>query len=160
MENIVNTENQSLRSPQSSTGQKTAQAVQTVLRVLLGAFLVFTGITHLTSARTDFLAQVPTWLPVNGDLVVILSGVAEIALGLALIFLVKQRVLVGLAVAAFFVLIFPGNISQYVNRIDAFGMNTDQARFTRLFFQPVLIAWALWATGAWRALFTRKVESS
>ena len=96
----------------------------------------------------------------NGDLVVILSGIAEITLGLALIFLFKQRVLVGLATAAFFVLIFPGNISQYVNRIDAFGLNTDQARFVRLFFQPVLVAWALWSTGAWRALFARKAQSA
>jgi len=160
MENRVNTENKSFRSEQSSAGQRASRTAKTVLRVLLGVFLVFTGTTHLTSARAEFLAQVPTWLPVNGELVVLLSGIAEIALGLALIFLFKQRVLVGLAVAAFFVLIFPGNISQYVNRIDAFGMNTDQARFNRLFFQPVLIAWALWATGAWRALFTRKVESS
>ncbi len=141
-------------------GQKTARTVQTVTRLLLGAFLVFTGTSHLTVARADFLAQVPTWLPVNGDLVVVLSGIAEIALGLALIFLVKQRVLVGLAAAAFFVLIFPGNISQYVNRIDAFGLNTDQARFNRLFFQPVLVLWALWATGAWRALFARKAKSA
>ena len=134
--------------------------VQAVLRILLGAFLLFAGISHLTVARVEFLAQVPAWLPVNGDLVVILSGIAEIALGLALIFLAKQRVLAGLAAAAFFVLIFPGNISQYVNRIDAFGLNTDQARFVRLFFQPVLVIWALWATGAWRALFARESESS
>jgi uncharacterized membrane protein len=157
---MLNTENKNLRSAQPSMGQKASRTVQTALRILLGAFLVFAGASHLTVARAEFLAQVPTWLPVNGDLVVILSGIAEIALGLALIFLVKQRVLVGLAVAAFFVLIFPGNISQYVNRIDAFGLNTDQARFMRLFFQPVLVLWALWATGAWRALFTRKAQSS
>jgi uncharacterized membrane protein len=126
----------------------------------LGAFLVFAGTAHLTVARAEFLAQVPTWLPVNGNLVVVLSGITEIALGLALVFLVKQRVLVGLAVAAFFVLIFPGNISQYVNRIDAFGLNSDQARLIRLFFQPVLVAWALWATGAWRALVTQKTQSA
>ena len=98
----------------------------------------------------------PTWLPLDGDLVVVLSGIVEIALGLALIFWFKQRVLVGLAAAAFFVLIFPGNISQYVNRIDAFGLNSDQARFNRLFFQPVLVIWALWCTDAWRALRIRK----
>jgi uncharacterized membrane protein len=155
---MANTENRNLWSEQPSMGQKTSRTVQTVLRILLGAFLVFAGITHLTVARAEFLAQVPTWLPVNGDLVVILSGIAEIALGLALIFLFKQRVLVGLAAAAFFVLIFPGNISQYVNRIDAFGLNTDQARFSRLFFQPVLVFWSLWATGAWRALFTAKAK--
>ena len=160
MENMLNTVNKKPRSEQPSTGQKTSRTLQTVLRILLGLFLVFAGTTHLTVARAEFLAQVPTWLPVNGDLVVVLSGIAEIALGLALIFLVKQRVLVGLAAAAFFVLIFPGNISQYVNRIDAFGLNTDQARFVRLFFQPMLVIWALWATGAWRALFTRNAESS
>ena len=160
MENRVNTDNKNLWSEKPSTGQKTSRTVQTVLRILLGLFLVFVGTTHLTVARAEFLAQVPTWLPVNADLVVILSGIAEIALGLALIFLSKQHVLVGLAAATFFVLIFPGNISQYVNRIDAFGLNTDQARFVRLFFQPVLVLWALWVTGALRALFTRKAQSS
>ncbi len=156
----MNTDNKGPRSEPDGGGQKIARTVQTVTRILLGLFLLFTGTSHLTVARAEFLAQVPTWLPVNGDLVVVLSGIAEIALGLALIFLVKQRVLVGLAAAAFFVLIFPGNISQYVNRIDAFGLNTDQARFVRLFFQPVLVLWALWATGAWRALVARKAKSA
>jgi uncharacterized membrane protein len=141
----------------ASTGapHKLAWAVQAFMQILLGAALLFAGISHLTVARAEFLAQVPTWLPVNGDLVVVVSGIVEIALGLALIFLFKQRVAVGLATAAFFILIFPGNISQYVNGIDAFGLNTDQARFIRLFFQPVLVLWALWATGAGRALFNR-----
>ena len=156
----MNAENKSPQPEQPSMEHKTSRPVQTVLRILLGAFLVFAGTSHLTVARTEFLAQVPTWLPLDGDLVVVLSGIAEVALGLALIFLVKQRVLAGLAAAVFFVLIFPGNISQYVNRIDAFGLNTDQARFVRLFFQPVLVIWALWATGAWRALFARKTGSS
>jgi uncharacterized membrane protein len=157
---LMNTENKSLQSERPGATRQISRILQTLLRILLGAFLVFAGASHLTVARAEFLAQVPTWLPVHGDLVVFLSGIAEIALGLALIFLVKQRVLVGLAVAAFFVLIFPGNVSQYVNRIDAFGLSTDQARFTRLFFQPVLVLWALWATGAWRALFTRKAKFS
>ncbi len=157
---MMNSKNKNLGAEQPSRGQKTSRTVQKAARILLGAFLIFTGTSHLTVARAEFLAQVPTWLPVNGDLIVVLSGIAEIGLGLALIFLFKQRVLVGLAAAAFFVLIFPGNISQYVNRIDAFGLNTDQARFTRLFFQPVLVAWALWATGAWRTLFTRKAKSA
>jgi uncharacterized membrane protein len=160
MEDRVTVEKKSLEPEQPGRWQRVSRSVQQALRILLGAFLVFAGVSHLTVARTEFLAQVPTWLPVNGDLVVILSGIAEIVLGLALIFLFKQRVLVGLATAAFFVLIFPGNISQYVNRIDAFGLNTDQARLVRLFFQPLLVVWALWATGAWRALLTRKPQSS
>ena len=156
---MLHTKEKSLQPGQPGVGQKFYRILQTIFRILLGAFLFFAGITHLTVARTEFLAQVPTWMPVDGDFVVVLSGIAEIALGLALIFLVKQRVLVGLAVAAFFLLIFPGNISQYVNRIDAFGLNTDQARFNRLFFQPVLVLWALWSTDAWHVFFPRKAMS-
>jgi uncharacterized membrane protein len=130
--------------------------LQSVFRILLGIFLLLAGIAHLTTLRAEFLAQVPNWVPLDEDLVVVLSGIAEIALGVALILLSKYRVMVGWAVAMFFVLIFPGNIAQYVNRIDAFGLNTDQARFIRLFFQPLLVIWALWVTGAWQALHRRK----
>lgn len=125
--------------------------LQVVARLLLGVTLLFTGISHLTVSREEFLAQVPNWVPLEGDLVVVLSGIVEIALGVSLVVLNKYRALVGWVTAAFFIAIFPGNISQYVNRIDAFGMDTDRARFIRLFFQPVFIIWALWSTGAWRA---------
>ncbi len=129
---------------------------QTLARILLGAILLFTGVSHLTWARDDFVAQVPRWVPLDTDLVVVLSGFAEIALGAALIVLWPFRVIVGLLTAAFFVAIFPGNIAQYLNRVDAFGLDTDQARFIRLFFQPVLVAWALWSTGAWQAWRNRR----
>ena len=115
-------------------------------QVLLGAALMYAGVTHLTTNRTEFQAQVPTWVPLSADFVVLASGVVEIALGLALASLQNRRQ-VGWITAAFFVAIFPGNISQYVNGIDAFGLDTDQARLTRLFFQPVLVLWALWVTG-------------
>ncbi|HEY1014587.1 MAG TPA: hypothetical protein VGE07_17895 [Herpetosiphonaceae bacterium] len=128
-----------------------ASAPQTVFRLLLGAALLFAGITHLTVAREEFQAQVPHWVPLPADFVVLASGVVEIVLGGALIFLPRRRTLVGWIAAAFFVAIFPGNISQYVNRIDAFGLDTDRARAIRLLFQPALVAWALWATGAWQA---------
>lgn len=120
-------------------------------RWLLGASLVLAGTGHLTFQREEFQAQVPDWFPVDADLVVILSGVVEIVLGLALLLLSRYRIVVGWIVAAFFVVIFPGNIAQYVEGTDAFGLDTDAKRFVRLFFQPVLVAWALWATGAWRA---------
>jgi uncharacterized membrane protein len=121
-------------------------------RVALGIALGYAGFTHLTSSRLEFQAQVPNWVPFSADFVVLASGVVEIVLGLALVFLVKYQVQVGWVVATFFVAIFPGNISQYVNGIDAFGLDTDRARLVRLFFQPLLVAWALWATGAWRAV--------
>nr|QOV08799.1 hypothetical protein EINA20F1_00043 [Candidatus Nanopelagicales bacterium] len=120
-------------------------------RTTLGVALTYAGATHLTTSRLEFQAQVPNWVPFSADFVVLASGVVEIVLGLALVFLVKYQVHVGWVVAAFFVAIFPGNISQYVNGIDAFGLDTDRARLTRLFFQPLLVLWALWATGAWRA---------
>lgn len=124
---------------------------RSLFRVLLGLNLFCAGISHLTFSRLEFVAQVPSWLPLPEDLVVVLSGIVEIALGLSLVALPKWKALIGWIVAIFFVLIFPGNISQYTNQIDAFGLNTDMARFIRLFFQPVLIAWALWSTAAFKA---------
>ena len=119
-------------------------------RIILGLALVFTGISHLSWARIEFQAQVPEWLPMNPDLVVILSGIVEISLCLALIFLRRYRVQVGWVAAAFFVMVFPGNISQYIHHRNAFMLGSDHARMIRLFFQPVFVVWALWSTGAWR----------
>ena len=125
--------------------------IRTAFQWVLGAALTYAGITHLTTSRTEFQAQVPTWVPLDADFVVIASGVVEILLGLSLILLIKYQIQIGWITAAFFVAIFPGNISQYVNGIDAFGLDTDQARLTRLFFQPFLVIWALWCTGAWKS---------
>ncbi len=121
-----------------------------VSQVALGAFLLSAGASHLTVSRLEFQAQVPTWLPLDPDFVVISSGIVEILLGLSLITLWRFRKRVGLLVALFFVAIFPGNINQFVNGIDAFGLNSDSARAVRLLFQPVLVLWALWSTGAMR----------
>lgn len=129
-------------------------AARPVGRWLLGAFLVLAGVAHLTWQRQDFRAQVPPWLPLDVDLVVLASGVVEIVLGLAVLVVRERRALVGWVVAAFFVAVFPGNVAQYVEGRDAFGLDTDRARLIRLFFQPLLVAWALWSTEAWLA-FTR-----
>ena len=125
---------------------------QRIGRITLGILMVLAGISHLTFAREEFQAQVPTFVPLPPDVTVLASGGVEIALGAAMVLLKNKRGLVGLLLAAFFVAIFPGNIAQWVNHRDAFGLNSDRARFVRLFFQPVLVAWALWSTGAWRAL--------
>jgi uncharacterized membrane protein len=118
-------------------------------RLLLGAALIFAGIGHLTFSRQEFQAQVPVWLPLDADFVVLASGVVEILLGIGIASFGRVVPLAGLAAAAFFVIIFPGNINQYIEGISAFGLDTDQARLSRLFFQPVLVVWALWSTGAW-----------
>ena len=128
---------------------------RTAGRLLLGAFLLLAGISHLTVSRMAFRAQVPRWVPVDADFVVLSSGIVEITLGLALLLLVRRQVIVGVIVAVFFLLVFPGNISQLVTHTDSFGLNTDLARGIRLLFQPLLVVWALWSTGAWRAIRNR-----
>lgn len=123
--------------------------VQTAARVLLGVALAYAGLAHLFWSRETFQAQVPDWVPLGADLVVVLSGIVEIALGAALLLLRRHRALVGWVVAAFFVAVFPGNISQFVDGDAAFGLDSDLARGVRLLFQPLLVVWALWCTGAW-----------
>ncbi len=118
-----------------------------IARVLLGLALTSAGISHLGSARAEFQAQVPPWVPLDPDFVVLASGVVEILLGVALVVLPRFAPWVGIATALFFIAIFPGNISQFVNGIDAFGLDTDLARGVRLLFQPLLVLWALWSTG-------------
>jgi len=120
---------------------------QNVARLVLGGIMTFAGISHLTTAREEFRAQVPAWMPIDDDLVVVGSGVIEIALGASMLALPRHRRITGLALAAFFVAIFPGNIAQYVEGTDAFGLDTDTKRLIRLLGQPVLVVAALWAAG-------------
>ena len=122
--------------------------MKNLIRIALGAFMLLAGIGHLTYARETFQAQVPDWIPLTKDFVVLSSGVVEIVLGFVMIFLVKQRKYAGLVLALFFVLVFPGNISQYLEHRDGFGLDTDTKRFVRLLFQPVLIFAALYSTDA------------
>jgi uncharacterized membrane protein len=125
----------------------TERRIKTTARILLGAQLIVAGISHLTFARKDFKAQVPNWVPLKKDDTVVYSGFAEIALGSALVFTPKKyEEKVGQAAAGFFAAVFPGNIAQYTHHRNAFGLNTDAKRIARLFFQPVLIYWALKST--------------
>ncbi|WP_407320022.1 hypothetical protein UQW22_06120 [Isoptericola halotolerans] len=125
---------------------------RTLARIVLGLMLVGAGVSHLTVARDEFQAQVPGWFPVDEDVTVLASGVVEIAIGGSLVVLSRWKVAVGLVAAAFFVVIFPGNVAQWLESKDGFGLDTDAKRLARLPFQAVLIAAALWSTGAWSAL--------
>lgn len=127
----------------------TSGAVRLAGRLLLGAVLLVAGVGHFVSTE-EFYGQVPSWLPLDEEVVVLASGVVELVLGAALV-LGRQQALVGWVVAAFFVAVLPGNVSQYLTGSDAFGLDTDRSRLVRLFFQPVLVVWALWCTGAWAA---------
>ena len=136
--------------------QRASSPTRNIARLVLGAFLGYTGVSHLCFARKAFHAQVPPWIPLNADFFITASGIAEILLAVGLVVLTRWRVPVGCVVALFFVLIFPGNISQFVTHADAFGLNSDLSRGIRLLFQPLLVVWALWCTGAWAALRRRR----
>lgn len=130
---------------------------QLVGRLVLAAILIFAGIGHFRDTQ-EFTAQVPPWAPAP-EFIVYASGVVEILLGIAIITLPKYRVAVGWLIAGFFVVIFPGNISQFITQTDAFGLDSDTARFIRLLFQPLLVVLALWSSGAWSAFRNRKKAS-
>lgn len=140
--------------PRSSPAVPVRSLVRSLAQAVLGGFLVAAGTAHVTVLRTEFRAQVPPWVPLDVDLVVVASGVVEVLVGAALLLTLlpgraaRARVGAGLVTAALFVAVFPGNVAQYVEGRDAFGLDTDQARLVRLFFQPLLVAWALWCTGA------------
>lgn len=124
-----------------------SDTLKNIARLALGAGLVYAGISHLGFARKEFRAQVPDFVPLHKDDTVVYSGIAEIALGSALILAgPKRRPAVGKIAALFFTAVFPGNIAQYTHHRDAFGLDTDSKRLARLFFQPLLIYWALKST--------------
>ena len=132
---------------------------QNIIRILLGLIMIYIGIGHLTFLQIDFQAQVPTWLTKRTkliDLIIITSGIIEIILGILMVVGGKLKVKAGIFLAIFYVLIFPGNINQYVNEIDAFSLNTDKSRFIRLLFQPILVLLALFSSGGLRFLKNRK----
>ena len=132
------------------------KVIKIIPQMALGLALMFAGFGHLGPNRLEFRAQVPNLFKDYSDQVVLLSGVVEILLGASLLLLWKYRVIIGFLTAAFFVAIFWGNISQYVNQIDAFGLNSDRDRFIRLLFQPVLVLWALLSTGALKAWLNKR----
>ena len=139
------------------TNKNRTTTSQNIFRILLAILMMFAGLSHLTFNRIEFQAQVPDWLPISKDIVVLSSGIVEIILGLGLAVWAKYRIEFGWTLAFFFVLVFPGNISQYLDGKDAFGaLDSDNARLIRLFFQPVLVLWAVWSAGSWQDWRMRK----
>lgn len=123
---------------------------RTVARWILALALGAIGVTHFVSTR-GFRVVVPDWATritrLDKDAIVIASGAAEVALAVGLVALPRERRRIGWATAAFFAAVFPGNVHQWRTRRSTPGLDTDARRFGRLFLQPLLVAWALWATG-------------
>jgi len=122
---------------------------QATVRILLGILLIFIGIGNLTFMRTSFLTQVPNWIPMHPDMVVLLFGVVEIILGASLLFIFEQRTTVGWIVALFLIAVFLGNIAQLANHTYTFGLNSGLLLWLGLPFQTLLIALVMWSTEAW-----------
>lgn len=141
--------NKLLEAARSASGRP-ERLFAAVLRVAAGLMLLWAGITHLTIARIEFQAQVPQWFPADPNAVVLISGVLEILIGGAVVVLRRWRALAGLVMTLFLIAVFPGNIAQYLDHVDGFGLDTDQARLMRLVYEPVLWAWAFFPSNAWR----------
>ena len=133
------------------------EAIRAAARYILAAFMIYAGTGHFIDTES-FLAQVPPFMPA-AEFIVYASGVVEIFLGLGLILSKKYRQEFGIALAIFYIVIFPGNISQFLTGTPAFGLDSDVARGVRLIFQPVLIAWAIWSTNSWKRLKTFRITS-
>jgi uncharacterized membrane protein len=118
-----------------------------LLRLALAGFLAFAGMGHFLNPE-EFLAQVPPYLPAP-ELLVLVSGIVELALAAALVLLGRRRAAVGIVVLLFFLAVLPGNIAQYTEARDAFGLDTDAARLIRVLLSPLLWVWALAATDVW-----------
>jgi uncharacterized membrane protein len=116
-----------------------------LVRIIIATLLIVAGLGHLFWLRIEFQAQVPDWLPLDPDFVVVSSGVVELILGLSLLVWKNQRFKIGWVTAVFFILVFAGNLNQYFKGIDAFGLDSDLKRLIRLPFQPLLIIGVLWS---------------
>lgn len=130
------------------------QYLKLALRLLMALLLMYAGVGHLSFAREKFELVVPYYLRFsNGfvDFLVLGSGLVEIAFALGLCFSPRKYLpYIGLALAVFYVLVFPGNVHQYMHSIDIPPLlASEQARFIRLFLQPVLIVWAIYACDTW-----------
>ncbi|GMA32927.1 hypothetical protein [Litorihabitans aurantiacus] len=123
-------------------------------QVALGGLMLAAGTAHLRRTR-GYRVVVPRWFPGDPDRVIVASGVVELAIGGALVTVWRQpaRAWVGVTTAAFLVAVWPGNVSQYLERRDAGPLlDSDLKRLVRLPLQVPLIAGALAAGDVARVL--------
>jgi uncharacterized membrane protein len=123
------------------------ERLRTVSRWGLAGLLLVAGIAHQVYTE-EFVAQVPTWLLLR-EPIVIVSGLVEIGFAVALVAWRGRRREVGWALAAYFAVVFVGNIFQAIEGTNLFTLDTDVERWGRLLLQPVLVLWALWCTRVW-----------
>ena len=83
-------------------------ALQSKLWIPLGVFMLLAGITHFANA-VFFDDIVPPWLPPSERFWTYISGLAEIAVGIAVL-VPKYRRIGGWAAFALFIAVYPANL--------------------------------------------------
>jgi uncharacterized membrane protein len=116
------------------------ERARTVLRTLLGIGLAVQGLNHFAD-EAFFLRMMPPYLPAH-LLLVRLSGVAEIALGLA-VFLTPLRRAAGFGILALLVAVFPANLQMALHPAQ-WPEFAPALLWARLPLQLLLGAWAYW----------------
>ncbi|NRD44767.1 DoxX family membrane protein [Corallococcus sp. AB004] len=116
--------------------------VKTILQYVLALFMVVAGVNHFLKPRM-YMRIMPPYLPRPRELV-LLSGVAEVLLGIFLLVPATTR-LAAWGLVALFVAVFPANIYM-AQHPEQFRKIPRGMLWARLPLQVVLIAWALWYT--------------
>lgn len=115
------------------------------LKILLSAFMITAGVSHFTNPEF-FLKIMPPYIPAH-QLMVDLSGIAEILLGVGLLLPIpKLSRLSAWGLIALYVAVFPANIHAYLHRAEIFPDVPEILQLIRLPLQGVLILWAWWYT--------------
>jgi uncharacterized membrane protein len=116
-----------------------------ILLWLMGVFYGVAGANHFWNA--DFyLPMMPPYLPLHLELVY-LSGVAEVALGVAVLVPGARRFATW-GIILLLIAVFPANVHIALHDVPLGGAEQGAGfwNWVRLPFQGVLIAWAWWYT--------------
>ena len=127
---------------------------RSALRWLLAALYLVAGVAHLARPAL-FVKITPSWVP-DAPLVIMLTGLCEIAGAVALALIRRLRHAAGWAFAAYAVCVYPANIHHMMLELarpdHGFGL---AYHLPRLALQPVLVWLALWVSGVtdwpWKA---------
>jgi len=120
-------------------------AIKRVLLYLMSFFYIFAGIMHFVNPGF-YMPMMPPYLPAHYFLV-LLSGVAEVALGVAVL-VPAYRSLAAWGIIALLIAVFPANLHIALNNVPLAGASEGAGiwNWLRLPLQAVLIAWAYWYT--------------
>ena len=115
----------------------------------LAAFFTFTGTMHFVIPR-QYEATVPGYVRVPAREAVIVSGLAEIAGGLAVLAPATRRPFARWWLLALLVAVFPANVHMAVSPEQVRGLDLDRvprwALWARLPLQPLCMWWVWRAT--------------